>query len=86
MIEELPFFHQLHREARERVLGYLIGAFAFVAGLAWNEAVKALLEYIFPVGQGTLWAKFMYALVVTLFLVIMSVYLTRIFGSAQKKS
>lgn len=70
---------------RERTLGFITGALGLVAGLAWNEAVKALIEVVFPLGKDTLWAKFMYAILVTVIVVIASIYLARLFNRTKKE-
>lgn len=66
------------REARERAAQYLLAAFGLVAGLAWNEAIRALIEYFFPASASSLVAKFLYAGGVTLVVVLVSVYLIRV--------
>ncbi len=68
---------QVKQEVREKTLGYLLAALGLVAGLAWNEAIKAGIEYLWPMSQNTLWAKFGYALGITMVVVIMSFYLTK---------
>ena len=40
---------RLQVEIRERVLGYMVGAFGLVAGLAWNEAIQAAHRASFSV-------------------------------------
>ena len=55
-------------ELKAQVVTYVVAAFGFVAGLAWNEAIKGLIDAIVPIGTGGLVAKFAYALVVTLVL------------------
>lgn len=56
------------------MLGYIAAAFGFVAGLAWNDAIKTLLDRFYPAASaGALTAKFVYAGVVTLIVVIISV-------------
>lgn len=69
----------LRSAVRERTIGYIVGALSLVAGLAWNDAVHALIESIFPLQGGTLPAKFAYAFLVTIAVVIFTVYLSRIF-------
>lgn len=49
----------------------LNGAFAFIAALAWNEAVKALIDSYFPSGSG-LYSRFTYAIILTLLVVLIS--------------
>ena len=50
-------------------LAYIIGAFGFVAALAWNEAIKALLNRLFA-ADDTIVSLFIYAILVTLIAVI----------------
>ena len=65
----------LKAEIRQRMLGYILGAFGLVAGLAWNDAIRAFIEHIFPLAQDTLSAKFLYAGIISLIVVIASVYI-----------
>lgn len=74
---------EIKKEIRQRTIGYIVAAFGLVAGLAWNDAVKTLIENLFPLGKGTLLAKFIYAISITLVLVVISVYLVRF---SEKKS
>ncbi len=57
--------------------GYILAAFGFVAGLAWNEAIKALIDKAFPLSTDGLAAKFIYAVVATLLVAIASAFLLR---------
>ena len=65
-------------EARERLLGYITAALGLVAGLAWNDAIKDLIAWLYPRQSNSLTAKFIYAIVITLVVVIISVHLTRL--------
>lgn len=67
----------IRREIKERMASYIITAFGLVAGLAWNDAVKALIEYLFPFGTNTLSAKFIYAILISLAVVIITSYLVK---------
>lgn len=69
---------KLQKEIREKTVGYIVAAFGLVAGLAWNEAVKAAIEFVFPHSTDSLFAKFLYAAMVTLIVVVISVYLVRL--------
>ena len=75
---------QLQHEVRERTLGYVIAAFGLVAGLAWNDAIKALIEYFFPIKENTLSAKIIYAFLITLVVVACTMYLNRLFQGDGK--
>ena len=59
-------------------MGYILAGLGLVAGLAWNEAIKAFIEQVIPVGGNTLFAKLLYAGVVTIIVVFASVYLARL--------
>ena len=76
---------ELEREVREKTLGYIITSFGLVAGLAWNDAIKTFIEKYFPDPGNGLRAKFVYALVMTIFVVAVSLYLSRIFKIEKKK-
>lgn len=69
----------LQKEIKEKTYGYIMTALGLVAGLAWNDAIKGLIEYIYPVGRSGLWLKFIYALVITVFLVVFSLILAKFF-------
>ncbi len=63
---------------REQSVGYILTALGLVAGLAWNDSIKALIDTIFPLGNNGLIAKFIYAVGVTLIVVIISGWLVRL--------
>lgn len=78
---------KIRQEARERVLGYVTGAFGVIAGFAWNDFVKALIENVFPSEEnGSLWAKFIYAALMTLIVVGVTVYLSRMLKEGSGKA
>lgn len=66
---------------RSKVLAYIGGGFGFVAGLAWNDAIKELILYLFPLATDTLTAKFIYAGLITVVVVLIITYLEKIFNS-----
>jgi len=70
---------------RRRTEGYIITAFGIVAGLSWNEAVKALMEYLFPMEKDTILAKFLYALIMTIILVFISLYVVKFVNKKDDK-
>lgn len=75
----------INKEVRNKIAGYMITAFSLVAGLAWNDAIKSFIEYYFPLEKNSLLAKFIYALVFTMIVVLVSVYIARILKSREKK-
>ncbi|MFC1720919.1 DUF5654 family protein [Patescibacteria group bacterium] len=70
---------KLEKEFRARITGYIFAAFGLVAGLAWNDAIKALIEYLFPLDQSTVRLKFLYAFTVTAILVVVTIYASKFF-------
>ncbi len=63
----------------ETILGLITTAFAFVAGLAWNDAIQKLIEKFIGTGDA-LPSLFIYAIVVTVIAVIVTVLLARVAG------
>lgn len=68
----------LRSEIRERTLGYILAAFGLVAGLAWNDAIQSFIGYLFPSPENTLPAKFLYAIIISFIVVMISVYISRL--------
>ncbi len=75
---------KLRKEVRERTFTYLVAAFSLVAGLAWNEAVKSLIDYFLPLSKNTVMAKFIYAASITIVVVVFTVYIEKIFKKEEK--
>lgn len=75
---------KLRRELRERTIGYILAAFSFVAGLAWNEAIKSLIDQFFPFSRDSIWIKFVYAIVVTLVIVLVTIYLLKLIEQKEE--
>ncbi len=69
----------LRKTVVSRTVEYITVALGLVAGLAWNEAVKSLIDHLFPVTSNSVLAKFIYAAVITFVVVVLSMYLARIF-------
>ncbi len=75
---------KIGQEIRQKTFGYLLTAFGLVAALAWNDAIRGLIEYLFPINKDGVSAKFLYAGVITLVVVLISVYLTRLLGEKKE--
>ena len=61
----------------ETMLTLITAAFAFVAGLAWNEAIQKLIEEFCTAG-GAVTGLLIYAVIVTIVAVVVTVLLARI--------
>ena len=70
-----------HRELMEQFITLSTSGFGLVAALAWNEAVQQfVVDYIqpfYPDGASTI-SKLIYALIITLFAVLITYQLTRL--------
>ena len=76
----------VREEMKDKTVGYIVTALGLVAGLAWNDAVKTLIENFFPADENTVWAKFTYAAIITIIVVLASVYLVKIFKKEEKEA
>lgn len=77
---------ELKKDLQQRLTGYIVGALGIVAGLAWNEAIKALIEYLFPLAKNTLFAKFLYAILMTLIVGIATYYIIKFLGKKEEEN
>lgn len=68
---------EIRSQVRQKTIDYILAAFGFVTGLAWNEAIKALIEEFVSLKGNTVWAKLVYALLITMIFVLISTYLMR---------
>jgi C4-dicarboxylate transporter len=65
------------REVKEKTSTYILAALGFVVGLAWNDAIKSLIDLVFPMSKSSIFVKFIYALLVTLIIIAATIILTR---------
>ena len=75
---------RMKKEVQRQMVSYILAGLGVVAGFAWNDAIKEFIEYLFPIGKDTLFAKFTYAAVITLLVVFVSAYVVRFFGEEEK--
>lgn len=68
---------EIKNQVRKQTAGYMAGALGLVAGLAWSDAIKALIESLFPFAKSGIFAKFIYAIIVTVIVVIVGSYLLK---------
>lgn len=69
---------KLRKEIQEKTVGYVLAALGLVAGLAWNEAIKSFIDQFFPFSKDGILIKFIYAVIVTVIIVMVTVYLVRL--------
>lgn len=74
---------EVKKAAIERMITLALAGLGLVAALAWNEAIGALFNLIFK-ERGSILAKFVYAIIITVVVVIVSSRLSKIFLSAEE--
>jgi C4-dicarboxylate transporter len=87
----LPNIEKIKKESEElksavweKTVGYIIAALSLVAGLAWSDTIKAIIEALFPFSKKSIWLMVVYAVVITLIVVLASFYLARAINREQK--
>lgn len=73
------------QEIKNQTITYMAGALGLVAGLAWNDAIKALIEMVFPVDKSGILIKFVYAVLVTVIVVMATRYILKSGEDNNKK-
>lgn len=69
---------RITNEVRERSMAYIAGGLGIVVGFAWNEAIKSLIDYFYPIsGATSILAKFLYAIILTALVVMVTMYVVR---------
>lgn len=66
---------------REQTLGFITAALSLVAGLAWNDAITSAIKELFPAGASNIWAKFGYAALVTIVVVVLTLLVRKLLAT-----
>ena len=74
----------LKQEVKKQTFGYILTALGLVAGLAWNEAISSFIKAIFPLDQNGVMPKFIYAIVITIVVIMVSKALLRVSDKENK--
>ncbi len=56
---------------------YIMAGLGLVAGLAWNDAIKSLIDAVFTFSRTGIIAKFAYAVLITAVVVLIGNYVFR---------
>lgn len=70
---------------REQTLGFITAALSLVAGLAWNDAITSALKELFPGGASSIWAKFGYAVAVTVVVVALTLLVRKLLSAQARE-
>ncbi len=74
----------MRSEVIEKIAALLTAAFGLVAALAWNGAIKALFVQLFDEAEG-LGPMLVYAVVVTIIAVVVTIQIGKVSEKAKKK-
>ena len=72
------FKDEIKIQIKNQTSGYIVAALSLVAGLAWNDAIKALIAFFFPLDSSGIFIKFIYAIIITIFVIIISTSLLKL--------
>jgi len=67
----------------ETFAALITAAFGLVAALAWNETIKAAVAMVFGTADDLL-GNFIYAIIVTILAVIMTLWIAKALGKAKE--
>ena len=80
MADEAPV--PLKVEVLDKIAALITAAFGLVAALAWNEAIKAVFKEIFG-AEDAIGPMLMYAIIVTIAAVILTIVVARAASNAK---
>lgn len=90
MTKVIEKVHAQSKEVRaafaDQTMSYVTAALSVVAGLAWNDAVKAAITHFFPAEASSIAAQFLYALLMTVVVVLLTLVLRRVIGLVKPKA
>jgi uncharacterized membrane protein len=75
----------IEQETKKQLLTYIVSALGLIAGLAWNEAIKTIIERIYPLERNDILAKLIYAVVVTIFVIFVGIILNSLLKNKERK-
>ena len=74
--------NELKVQLLETFAALITAAFGLVAALAWNEAIKTAVAQVFG-GGDSLMGLVIYAIIVTILAVVMTLFIARALGKAK---
>ena len=83
MADEAPV--PLKVEVLDKIAALVTAAFGLVAALAWNEAIKAVFKEVFG-AEDAVGPMLMYAIIVTIVAVILTIVVARAASKAKAKA
>lgn len=78
--------HKLQKDIFKNVVSGIIAALGVVVGLAWNDAISQFIKIVFPENRGSIIAKFLYAVILTIVVVVISYILLKISSKNEEEN
>ena len=69
--------NKTQKVVQEKMLTLILAGFGLVTALAWNDAIQTMFKIFFPKSEGVI-GKFIYAVMVTILVVIISLQLKKL--------
>lgn len=69
----------------DKITALAVAAFGLVAALAWNDAIKGIFSLIFPSPEDNVLAQVLYAVFITVVVVVITILLSRYSKKAKEK-
>ena len=78
-IAPMDGIRKTREEAKKTIITLILSGFSLVAALAWNDAIQSFFNEFFPKeGTSGLIGKFIYAMIITIIIVVASLQLKKI--------
>jgi len=68
---------KIKKQIKHKMIEYIGAALGLVAALAWNDAIKSIIDYWFITGNGVI-AKLIYAVLISILVITVTYYLVQI--------
>lgn len=75
---------KLHVDFFQKVTLLIIASLGFISAIAWDQFLKIVFAEVFG-SVDSIWTKLLYAVIITLIAVLISIVLTKIFLSEKTK-
>ncbi|MFA5750879.1 MAG: DUF5654 family protein [Candidatus Paceibacterota bacterium] len=68
---------KVKEELKNQTKGYIMAGLGVVAGLAWNDAIRSLIDTVFVFSKDGILVKFLYALLITIVVIVIGRYILK---------
>ena len=70
---------------KKKMFTYIAAGFGLVIGFAWNDAISSLIKQLFPDGASSIFAKFIYAFILTIIIAYTLFYVEKALSDESEK-